>query len=92
MPNPNKKSKLLPLPPKDIRRVFFENGDTIAGWAREQGFRPWQVHAVISGNPEVVYQEVREALADYVGCDVSQIGREPKLKRLPEEQPAQAVA
>jgi hypothetical protein len=78
MPKLTKESKLLPLTAKDIRRVFFENGDSIAGWAREHGVRPWQVHAVISRNPEVVYQDIREMLAAYVGCDVSQIGREPK--------------
>lgn len=77
MPKLIKESKLLPLSSKDIRRVFFENEKSIASWARENNFDPWQVRAVISRNPEVVYQEIREALAAYVGCDVSQIGREP---------------
>ncbi|HEX8708835.1 MAG TPA: hypothetical protein VF723_11375 [Pyrinomonadaceae bacterium] len=78
MPKAYKEIKPEPLTPKDIRRVFFENGDSISGWARAHSFRPWCVHAVIRRDPEVVYQEIREALAAYIGCDVSQIGREPK--------------
>jgi hypothetical protein len=85
MPKARKESKLEPLTAKDIKRVFFENGDTIAGKAREWKVSTWQLRAVIYRYPEVVYQEIRELLADYIGCDVSQVGRETLREIHPEE-------
>ncbi len=84
MPKVTNKSKAEPLTPKDIKRVLFEQGDTIAGLARDWGVSSWQLRAVIYRYPEVVYQEIRERLADYIGCDVSQVGREV-LPRQPTE-------
>jgi lambda repressor-like predicted transcriptional regulator len=77
MPKDSRKSKGEPLTPKDIKRVFIERGDTIAAKAREWGVSSWQLRAVIYRYPEVVYQEIREQLADYMDCDVSRVGREP---------------
>jgi hypothetical protein len=92
MPKAGKESKLEPLTPKDVKRVLFERGDTIAGlvraWNEEHpGLRAtaWQLRAVIYRYPEVVYQTIRELLADYLGCEVSQVGRESPPKSIESE-------
>lgn len=84
MPKVNHKSKAEPLTPKDIKRVIFDRDDSIAGLARDWGVSSWQLRAVIYRYPEVVYPEIRERLAEYIGCDVSQVGRESSCKPAPE--------
>jgi hypothetical protein len=83
MPDSSKKSNVKPLEPKDIKRVLFERDVTIAALARrateelDREVTAWQMRAVIHRFPGVVYQEIREWLAGWLGCEVWQVGNEP---------------
>ncbi len=101
MPKDDVESKPQPLTPVDIKHVLLDRGDTIASLARdwkEEGLdvTSWKLRAVIYRNPEVVYQEIRERLARYIGCEVSQVGREPSVKSVTDEEiesePTAAIA
>lgn len=77
MPKKSQTGKPLPLSAKDIKRVMFERDDTIAGLARKWGVPVWNLKAVIYRYAGAVLPKERQLLADYLGCDVSQVGREP---------------
>jgi hypothetical protein len=83
-----KKIKAQPLTPKDIKRVLFEGDVKISHLAQKASkdlkrvVTPWQVRAVIYRFPDVVYQDIREWLAGYLGCDVSQVGNEPSPRTI----------
>lgn len=89
MPKSANKSKAEPLSAKDIKRVFFEKDVTIASLAREWDVPAWNIKAVIYRYPGYVLQEIRERLAEFIGCEVSQVGREASHES---PQPAEAVA
>jgi hypothetical protein len=84
--NANKGKILEPLSSDDIRRVFFNKGIKIAAWARGVAKKhkttiwPSDVWAVISRKPGYVNQLIKQELADFCDCDVSQIGNEPRRK------------
>jgi hypothetical protein len=72
---------------KDIKHVLLERGDTMAGLVRQWNeshpglnATQWQLKAVIYRYPRVVYQRLRELLAEYLGCEVWQVGREAGSK------------
>lgn len=103
MPLKNSKRKVLePLTEKDIRRVFFDKGVKVAAWARELSKKyselegrpvtiwPSDVFAVISRKPGYVFPTIKKELAEFCGCDESQIGNEPRRK--PAEQAEQEAA
>lgn len=100
MPDSAKKINAEPLEPKEIKRVLFERDVSIAALARlaseELGHEvtAWQMRAVIHRFPGVVYQELREWLATWLGCEVCQVGNEPAPRNQPVEdvEPAQASA
>ena len=76
MPKKEVRGKGEPLTAKDIKRVMFEREHTIAGLAREWDVPVWNLKAVIYRYAGAVLPKERQLLADYIGCDVSQIGRE----------------
>jgi hypothetical protein len=79
------KGKVLrPLTSDEIRiKLRFEKRVSIAElarrWTEELGRPVWasDISAVIARRPDIVLQEIREKLADFLGVDVSQVGREP---------------
>lgn len=87
-----------PLSPQDIKHVLIDREKTIVELARlasEQMGREvsaWQMRAVIHRFPGVVYQDVREWLAAWLGCDVSQVGRDPLPRKATEPQQPEEVA
>lgn len=80
-----------PLDPKEIKRVLFEREVkvvTLAQLAAEDLGRevtPWQMRAVIYRWPGLVYQDIREWLAQWLGVEVSRVGNEPARKDEPTE-------
>lgn len=74
---PLEAEEIKPLTPVQITRALEDKGYSQARWARERGFTPWQLRAVIHRNPEVVYQEIRELLAEFLGVPIAAVGREP---------------
>lgn len=87
-----------PLSSRDIDHILLDRGETKVGLARlasaalDRTVTPWQVKAVIFRYPGVVYQDLREWLAGWIGCDVSQVGREPIPRKAPESEAAEAAA
>lgn len=82
----------MPLTPREIKRSLEDRETNASRWARENGFTAWQVRAVIHRNPEVVYPEIRKALAAFLGVPVSEVGREPRRPALVEVEPQEAAA
>jgi hypothetical protein len=73
-----------PLTVLDIKHALLDRGNVaIAELARRAAHdlghpvTAWQVRAVIYRYSGVVYQELREWLAAYLGCEVWQVGNEP---------------
>jgi hypothetical protein len=89
MPKKSVQDKAAPLSAKDIKRVIFERDHTIAGLAREWNVPVWNLKAVIYRYAGAVLPKERQLLADYIGCDVSQIGRDSARS---EHQQAEAAA
>lgn len=92
----------MALSPVEIKVQILRNGHTLAGLARLWKERnpslcvtEQVLSRVIHRRAPYVYPEVRQLLADYLGVDVSQVGREP-IERPPsvaaEQQPAEAFA
>lgn len=76
-----------PLSATEIKVVILQRGDTLAGLARDWDRRRPELHIneqvlsrVIHRRAPYVYPEVRQLLADYLGVDVSRVGREPSEK------------
>jgi hypothetical protein len=76
MPKKHTAIKVEPLSAKDIKRIIFENDDTIASLARGWGVPPWNLKAVIYRYDGTRLPKERQLLADYLGVDVSRVGRE----------------
>jgi hypothetical protein len=72
---------LSPLTPREIVRGL-EDADpeftTLKDFAFRNGLNYWNLIAVIQRDERVVCQAIRDFLADFIGVDVSRIGREPK--------------
>jgi hypothetical protein len=88
-----------PLSATDIKVVILQRGDTLAGMARMWDEERPELHIneqvlsrVIHRRAPYVYPEVRQLLADYLGVDVSRVGREPSKEIAPEEEPVAATA
>lgn len=92
----------MALSPVEIKIKILSRGDTLAGLARR-----WKVEnpcllvneqmisRVIHRRAPYVYPEVRQLLADYLGVDVSEVGREPARADVfcgAEAVPAEALA
>jgi hypothetical protein len=86
-----------PLSDVDIKHILLDRGETKVSLARlasaELGrtVTPWQMKAVIFRYPGVVYQDLREWLAGWIGCEVSQVGREPLPRKAPVTETAEAA-
>jgi phage gp29-like protein len=89
------------LTTKEIRRAIEDKGFSIASLARkwaelhpELNITPWKVYAVIRRNEQVVYQEIKELLADFLDVDASQLGREfsPRSRQALQAQKEQEAA
>ncbi|PYS52415.1 MAG: hypothetical protein DMF68_01515 [Acidobacteria bacterium] len=95
--NANESKVLEPLTPKEIRRILLDKDLKVAALAREWSKKlgktiyPSDVWAVIARREDVVLQEIRELLAEALGVDVSQVGREPARAAHTEEEP-EAIA
>ncbi len=61
--------------------MIEDRGFTQARLAREWNVPAWNLRAVIHRHPEVVYQPIREKLAEFLGVPVSDVGREPAPKK-----------
>lgn len=87
-----------PLSAQDIGHILIDRGETKVGLARlatealGHEVTAWQVKAVIFRYPGVVYQDLREWLAEWIGCDVSQVGREAAPRKVPDPETAEAAA
>lgn len=88
-----------PLTPEDIQHIRIDRGNvTIVALARlasealVRDVSAWQMRAVIHRFPGVVYQDVREWLAGWIGCEVSQVGREPSFRKVSESTVTEEVA
>jgi hypothetical protein len=88
-----------PLSALDIKHVLLDrNNQSIAGLARlaskdiGRKVTPWQMRAVIYRYPGTVYQDIREWLAAWLGCEVWQVGNEPAGAQAPEEESQAAAA
>jgi hypothetical protein len=72
-----------PLSALDINHILIDRSASKVSLAalasQELGCEvtAWQLKAVIYRYPGVVYQDLREWLAKWIGCDVSQVGRDP---------------
>jgi hypothetical protein len=87
-----------PLTPEDIQHIRIDRGNVtivalsrLASEALGRDVSAWQMRAVIHRFPGVVYQDVREWLAGWIGCDVSQVGREPLPRKAPATETAEAA-
>lgn len=90
-----------PLTATDIKVVILRRGDTLAGLARAWDEERPELHIneqvlsrVIHRRAPYVYSEVRQLLADYLGVDVSRVGREPskEIVEAAENEPVAATA
>lgn len=72
---------LTPLTPREILRRLEDTDPeftTLKDFAYRNDLNYWNLIAVMQRDERVVCQEIREFLADFLGVDVSRIGREPK--------------
>jgi hypothetical protein len=87
-----------PLSAKDINRILFERETSKAELARlashalNREVTTWQLRAVIYRYEGVVYQDLREWLAGWLGVEVWQVGNEPSTARNCEDTEALAAA
>lgn len=95
MPETVNKRNKKPLTEKEIKHVLLDREVTIADLARlataDMGreVTHWQMSAVIHRYPNIVYQELREWLARWIGCEAWRVGNEPR--RASEEEEADAA-
>ena len=86
-----------PLSSLDIKHILLDRKQSIVGLAAAaekalgREVTAWQIKAVIYRYPGVVYQDLREWLAAWIGCRFSQVGREPTRGRESKPQPARAA-
>jgi lambda repressor-like predicted transcriptional regulator len=57
----------MPLSAARIKSVIWENGDSIAGLARQWGYHREDLSRVIHRTPGYAYPDLRQLLADYLG-------------------------
>lgn len=87
-----------PLSSRDIDHILLDRCETKVGLARlaSEGLgrtiTPWQVKAVIFRYPGVVYQDLRQWLAEWIGCEVSQVGREAAPRKVADDEVAADAA
>ena len=86
----------MALSPLEIKVEILRRGDTLAGLARGWQAENPDLHIteqvlsrVIHRRAPYVYPEVKQLLANYLGVDVSEVGREPQQREQPDEEPAQ---
>lgn len=81
--NSNADKVLEPLTAKEIRIMLLDKEISITElarrWTEATGKKIWpsDISAVIARREGNVFQEIRELLADFLGVQVSQVGREP---------------